>query len=120
VPLPYMVTKADFDRLFAVPPIRTEPGFTFSILVPPGGQLYDPFDLYEARRELAARASGSGPCMELFYRADEDARRGRRGTGDVAGGRPQTAAASCGWKGRSGKMRYRGSVPRNKRVSVIV
>ena len=45
VTLPYMITKADRDRLFASPPITTEPGFTASILVPPG-QLYDPFDLH--------------------------------------------------------------------------
>lgn len=66
VPLPYMVTKADRDRLFATPPIRTAPGFTSSVLVPPG-KLYDPFDVYVLDRKtfLAADDGADGHIWKI-------------------------------------------------------
>ena len=34
-----------------MPPIHTEQGFTFSVLVTPEHQLYDPFDIYVVDRK---------------------------------------------------------------------
>src|ERR1700724_2702808 len=67
VPLPYMVTKGDLERLFAVPPIRTEQGFAFSVLVPPGHQLYDPFDVYimDKKTFLVADDGASGHIWKV-------------------------------------------------------
>jgi hypothetical protein len=45
VSLPYMITRAERDQLFAPPAITAEPGFGASLLVPPG-KVYDPFDLF--------------------------------------------------------------------------
>lgn len=46
VDLSYGVTKAEYKTLFAMPPIKTAPQFDFSVLVPPGAELYDPFDIH--------------------------------------------------------------------------
>ena len=46
VQLPLSVSKETLKRVFAVPPIETAKDFTFSVLVPPRTQLYDPFDIH--------------------------------------------------------------------------
>ena len=45
VELPLAVSPATIARVFASPPIKTVSAFSFALLVPPKGLLYDPFDL---------------------------------------------------------------------------
>ncbi len=40
------VSKETRERVLALPPIRPAAGFHLQVLVPPGAELYDPFDLY--------------------------------------------------------------------------
>lgn len=45
VDLPYAVTRTEYRQLLGAPPIRTAPGFRHSLVVPPGSQIYDAFDI---------------------------------------------------------------------------
>jgi hypothetical protein len=66
VSLPYMVTNAERDQLFAPPAITTEPGFGASILVPPG-KVYDPFDLFvlDSKTMLVADDGADGHIWKI-------------------------------------------------------
>jgi hypothetical protein len=66
VALPYMVTKAERDLLFASPAITTAPGFRASILVPPG-KVYDPFDLFvlDSKTMLVADDGADGHIWKI-------------------------------------------------------
>jgi len=46
IEMPYAVTRAELKELYAMPPIETAPQFQFSTLVPPGAELWDPFDIH--------------------------------------------------------------------------
>ncbi len=42
----YAVTRADYEKLFSVPPFRTSEAFDARVIVRPGNKMFDPFDLH--------------------------------------------------------------------------
>ncbi len=66
VSMPYMITKAERDQLFAPPAITTEHDFTASILVPPG-KVFDPFDLFvlDGKTMLVADDAADGHIWKI-------------------------------------------------------
>ncbi len=46
IDLPYAVTKTEYKQLLGMPPITTAPGFRYSVIVAPGSEIYDAFDIH--------------------------------------------------------------------------
>jgi hypothetical protein len=42
----YAVTRAELKKIYAMPPIVMAADFSFKVIVPPGGKLFDPFDFH--------------------------------------------------------------------------
>lgn len=67
VQLPLSVSKETLEKVFAMPPVETAADFTFTVLVPPKAQMFDPFDMYvvDDKTVLVADDGKSGAVYKV-------------------------------------------------------